>query len=142
MDKSISDKIIQNSKQYMEEGYSCSESILLAVGPHYLDNVDPLALRMATPFAGGLGGTHAELCGALVGGVMLIGALHGRSDAQTNSDHCKELAAAFREKFLEEFGSLNCQYLKDHWVKEEGQESCAILVARTCPLLINTLENK
>jgi len=51
---------------------------MLAVGGHVLGNLDPRFVRMATGFAGGVGESKQEMCGALSAGVMLIGALYGR----------------------------------------------------------------
>ncbi len=47
---------------------------MLAVGRHMLGEVDERTIRITTALSGGVGGTHAELCGALSAGVMLIGA--------------------------------------------------------------------
>lgn len=124
----------------MDEGYHCSESVLLAAGAHYLGKVDPLAMRMSTPFAGGLGGSHEELCGALAGGILLIGALYGRTDAQTNDDQCQALAAQWRTRFLEDFGYTRCQDLREQWVGQPGQVDCKDLVARATGLLVDLLE--
>ncbi len=124
----------------MEQGYHCSEAILLAVGEGYLTEVDPLALRISTPFAGGIGGGHMEVCGALSGGIMLIGALYGRLDGKTNDDQCLALAAEFRERFLREFGYTTCQALKDNWVGQPGQASCKELTAKAAGILIEILE--
>lgn len=131
-----------NAKQFMADGYHCSESILLAAGAHYLGRVDPLALRISTPFAGGVGGAHNELCGALSGGIILIGALYGRMDAQTNDDHCLALAASYREKFLQEFGNTRCQDLLDNWINKNGYENCRELVGRAAEILVSVLDKQ
>ena len=140
MDKNAFETITKQAKTYLDEDYHCSEGILLAVGPHYLGEVDPLALRMTTPFAGGIAGTHEELCGALAGGVMLIGALYGRTDAHTNDDFCMDLVKDFRAAFRKEFGYTCCQDLKDNWVGKPGQENCALLVEKAAGILIDILE--
>ena len=141
MDKDTFNTITNKAKTYLDEGYHCSESTLLAVGTHYLEKVDPIMLRLASPFGGGVGRTREQLCGALAGGIMLIGALYGRADAQTNDDLCMELTKEFRMKFYEEFGYIQCRQLKDNWVGKPGQESCSLLVAKTAGVLIDTLEN-
>ncbi len=141
MDQQTKQQIMDSARQMLDSGYHCSEGILLAAGTHYLGKVEPLALRMSTPFRGGVASTHAELCGALSGGIMLIGALYGRSDNQTNDDYCsKELARAFYDKFLEEFGWLHCQDLQDNWVGKPGQENCSLLVSKATGILIDILE--
>lgn len=141
MDKNAFENITKQAKTYLDEGYHCSEGILLAVGPHYLGEISPLGLRMSTPFAGGVGGTHEELCGALAGGIMLIGALYGRSDANTNDDYCMNLVKEFRTTFRKEFGNIQCQKLLDNWVEKSGQGSCALLVEKAAGVLITILDN-
>lgn len=140
MEKNQTQILRDNTYKYMENGYHCSEAIFLALGEHYLREVDPLALRLSTPFAGGIGGTRLETCGALTGGILLIGALCGRADGQTNDERCLALAAAFRERFQQEFGFTTCQALKDNWVGKPGQPDCKTLTERTAGLLIEILE--
>ena len=140
MDEITRKKIIELSRTYMAEGYHCSEAILLAAASHYLPDLDPLAIRLSTPFAGGAGCTQKELCGALSGGLMVIGALYGREDAQTNDDFCQELAAQWRERFVQQFGDTCCQDLREHWVGQPGQLDCKELVARATGLLVGFLE--
>jgi C_GCAxxG_C_C family probable redox protein len=122
--------------------WHCSEGILLTVGAHYLGEINPGALRISTAFAGGVGGTKEELCGALAGGLMVIGALYGRTDAQTNDDHCMDLAAAYRARFLERFGYIRCADLKEQWVGKKGQETCADLMAVAAGILVDVLEGE
>jgi hypothetical protein len=52
--------------------------MLLVVGEHVLGDLGPRCARMATGLAGGLGDTQQEMCGALSGGVLVIGGLLGR----------------------------------------------------------------
>ena len=140
MDENTKQSIMQKAGDLMDAGYHCSEAILLAVGGYYLGEVSPQAVRMSTPFAGGVGSTHAELCGALTGGLMVIGGLAGRADAMTNDDRCQELAAAYRAEFLRTFGWLKCQDLKDHWIGIAGQESCRALVEKAAGELVGVIE--
>ena len=133
---------MEKARGYLDEGWHCSEGILKAVGGHYLGEINPQALRLSTPFAGGVGGTNEELCGALAGGLMVIGALYGRTDAQTNDDHCTDLAAAFRERFLERLGHIRCADLKKYWVGKKNQETCSILVAEAAGVLVDILEEE
>ena len=131
---------MEKARGYLNTGWHCSEGILLAVGSHYLGEVDPRMLRLSTVFAGGVGGTSEELCGALAGGLMVISALHGRADAQTNDDHCMDLAAEYRTRFLEQFGHIRCADLKKHWIGKKEQETCAELVAVAAGVLVDVLE--
>ena len=112
---------------------------MLAVGEQMLGSLDDRTIMMTTGFSGGLGGTHDELCGALAGGVMLIGALHGRTRSDQDPSRCRGLAARYRERFLARFGTTKCIELWDRGYGPQGRESCSILVERAIPLLLQVL---
>jgi C_GCAxxG_C_C family probable redox protein len=110
------------------------------VGGHFLGNAKTMqALPFASPFAGGIGGTRAELCGALTGGLMVIGGLYGRQDGPTPDQECQDLAAQYRAEFLQEFGWLKCGELKEHWIGSEGQETCILLIEKAVGVLVDLL---
>ena len=142
MDTKMKTIIMEKAREYLNSGWHCSEGILLAVGEHYLDEINPGVLRSSTAFAGGVGGTNEELCGALAGGLILISALYGRTDPQTSDDRCMDLAAAYRARFLEHFGHIRCADLKEHWIGKKGQETCAELVADAAGVLVDVLEGE
>ena len=140
MDASTKKKIVADAVVRMDENYHCSEAILLAAAGHYTPKLDPLAVRLSTPFAGGVGCSNMELCGALAGGLLVIGALYGREDAQTNDDLCQNLSLQWRERFLQEFGDTCCQDLRENWVGQPGQPDCKALVGQAASLLVDFLE--
>ena len=110
------------------------------MGEHLFGQLDPIVIRMSSAFAGGAGDTGQEMCGALSGGVMLIGALHGRTSAQGNDDHCMQLVAAYRERFVRAFGAARCNDLKALGFGSQGTTSCAALVECAARLLLEVLE--
>ena len=140
MDEATKKAIVLKAGGLMDAGYHCSEAILLAAGGHYLGEVSPQAVRMSSPFAGGVGGSRLDLCGALTGGLMVIGGLAGRENAATNDDHCQALAAEFRAEFLRSFGWLKCGDLKVNWIGTAGQESCRVLVEKAAGVLVGVIE--
>ena len=142
MDTKMKTIIMEKTRGYLNSDWHCSEGILLAVGEHYLDEINPGVLRSSTAFAGGVGGTNEDLCGALAGGLILISALYGRTDSQTSDDRCMDLAAAYRARFLEHFGHIRCADLKEHWIGKKGQETCAELVADAAGVLVDVLEGE
>ena len=112
---------------------------MLAVGEYLLGQVDDQFLRIATGLGGGLGGTHQELCGALTGGVLLIGALYGRTKPDEDNSLCKELTTLYRERFAQELGSTNCGVLRESGYGSEGSTPCSVLVERAVHVLLDTL---
>lgn len=111
--------------------------MLLAVGEYLVDDLRPELRRMATGFSGGLGDTREELCGALSGGAMVIGVLHGRASLDEADEPAIRLAARYRGRFLEEFGYTQCLRLRENVVYGiEGLGSCGALVERAAMILL------
>lgn len=124
----------------LNNGYHCSEAVLLAAAPHLVPDWNPNCARLATPFAGGTGGTQQELCGALSGGMMVIGALLGRTEAGVDDREAQDLAADFRQRFFEAFGATQCETLRRETVNNPGGlGTCAVLVERATVLLLEML---
>ncbi|MGD8792037.1 MAG: C-GCAxxG-C-C family protein [Anaerolineae bacterium] len=116
--------------------------MLLAVGEHKLGRLAPQAQRMATPLAGGLGCTYLEVCGALVGGVMVIGGLLGRTDTAEDDEQAQALAARFRTRFLAELGHTQCQAIRDRVHAPGGPGTCAFVVEQAAHILLVLLEEE
>jgi C_GCAxxG_C_C family probable redox protein len=123
----------------MAQGYSCSEAIAIAVSEHVLGSASDELRRIATPFGGGVGGTQQELCGALSGGVLLIGLLHGRTQSDQDNMVSRQLAALYRERFERTFGATCCQDLLNSGYGTGGI-SCRDLTAQAALVLLETLE--
>ena len=114
--------------------------MILAVGEHVLGELDPRMVRMSTPFAGGVAGTKEEMCGALSGGLMVIGALHGRANLSDSEEAALRVAASYRERFAAAMGDTTCWpiYEQHHLPDEIG--SCAPVVKRAAGLLLDLLD--
>lgn len=95
---------------------------------------------MATGFAGGIGGTEKELCGVFSMGVAVISTLYGRSSAQGDDQNCQELAARFRQRFLDRFGNLGCSELRESGYGADNNEPCSALVERGVRVLVGVIE--
>ena len=109
---------------------------MLAVGEHTLGDVDDQMLRMSTGFAGGIGGTHLELCGALSAGTMIIGALYGRTRSDVDDRLCQALATRYRDRFVQTFGSTCCGELR------RPNQGCAWLVEQAATVLLDVIEGE
>ncbi len=113
---------------------------MLAVGGQVLDELGAQALRMATGFCGGLGDTREELCGALSGGVMVVGGLVGRASLEEDDQPAIRLASEYRTRFLKEFGYTQCARLREDVVNVTGGlGSCGALVERAVMILLRQL---
>ena len=137
MDEKTKEAVMKKARDLLEAEWHCSEGVLIAVGERYFD-VEPM-IRLATPFAGGVGCAYEELCGALTGGIMVIGGAMGRSDADTEDQACQDTAVAYRKAFLAHFGYLRCCELKENWVGQPGQPDCVELVRQAAGVLVDVL---
>jgi C_GCAxxG_C_C family probable redox protein len=112
---------------------------LLAVGEHTWEDWDPRYLRLSTGLGGGIGGTRAEVCGALSGGVLVIGGLLGRQDPDTSDDKAYGLCEELRARFLAEMGATQCGRLREAIEGPGGPGTCAPLVERATGILLDVL---
>lgn len=95
--------------QYHKEGYNCAQSVALA----YKDLIDaPEAAIVAAGggFGGGVGGSRAELCGAVSGGVLALSWLTPQTDGADAEGKRRVYAAAkeFLRRFEEVFSLTRC----------------------------------
>jgi C_GCAxxG_C_C family probable redox protein len=112
---------------------------MLAVGGHLLGEQASRSVRMATGFAGGVGGTEQEICGALSGGIMVIGALYGRDSLADDDRLAMELATRYRERFQAELGETCCGPLRTRVHAPGGLGSCSVVVERAAHILLMLL---
>jgi C_GCAxxG_C_C family probable redox protein len=94
------------------EGFNCAQA---ALSPYAeAAGMDAsTALKIASPFGGGLGRTGG-LCGAVSGALMALGALRGTgSNDMADKGRDGELARDFMARFRRRNGSLICKDLLD-----------------------------
>jgi len=72
------DDTISKALSYFEEGYACSQSVLLAFAEE-LDLNENTAKLISSTFGGGMGRLRQK-CGAVTGGFMVLGLAYGNSD--------------------------------------------------------------
>ncbi len=93
------------------EGYNCSQAVFCAFCDETGLSLDDAA-KIASSFGGGMGRMR-EVCGAVSGALLALGAVKGYSDpgdAQAKKEHyelVRDLAARFRA----EYGSIVCREL-------------------------------
>jgi C_GCAxxG_C_C family probable redox protein len=113
---------------------------VLAVGEQLLPRWSIDYVRVGTGFAGGVGESQQEMCGALSGGLILIGALYGRTGLSESDQPAVRLASQYRRRFLEQFGHTQCGRLREEVVyRPGGVGSCGKLVERAAAILLELL---
>jgi C_GCAxxG_C_C family probable redox protein len=97
---------------------------------------------LSSAFAGGVGGTYQNNCGAFSAGVIIIGALYGRVEPDEDDQVGQDLAARFQERFQSRFETINCGNLREEKYGSGGAEPCSVLVSQAASLLIDVLEEQ
>lgn len=110
-------------RERFEAGFNCAESVFLVVTEAFGHHA-PEQARLATAFGGGVGRCKEEMCGAVAGGVLAVGALHGRDRAGADWDTAAEVARAVRNDALATCGSTRCADLLDAFGEQQGMAAC------------------
>ena len=106
------------------EGYNCAQSVFYS----YCDALQfdkNTALKMATGFGAGMG-RKEEVCGAVTGGIMVIGAKYGRGerDDRTATELTYKKTRELMDRFEKKHGTFICRRLLKgcELTTEEGQK--------------------
>jgi C_GCAxxG_C_C family probable redox protein len=104
------DEAVRHASKCWDEGFNCAESALRGVCYGIGIELPIVALKISTPFGGGVGRCE-DICGALTGSVMGIGAALGRDDAKGDKFASYDATKKLYERFIKEFGSSSCRQL-------------------------------
>ena len=124
---------------YFESGLHCAEVISKTVLEAFSEEPHTDAIKSASAFGGGIGGSIEELCGAFTGGVIALGSLLGREDPGKDMRDCGTLIKDFKSKFKDEFGSLNCPVILEGFSQNGNQGNCVRLTAEATVMLADLL---
>lgn len=130
----------EKAVNYFKNGYSCSESIILAAVDEGL--CDKNLLAVATAFSGGM--SSGCLCGAVAGAQMVIGSNFGKNNAQNNEEFARAKAKEFIEKFKEDRKATCCKVLSAgfDFHSPERKQHCAVLVEECANFLESIIKSK
>ena len=118
-EKNVNDKAsIARSK--FNEGYNCTQAIVYSFADEMGIDRD-LLLTLALGFGVGMG-RKQEVCGAISGAVMVIGAIYGKQNSKDNSQTYRNIQLLI-DGFTEEKGSIKCLDLLSgcNLLTDEGQ---------------------
>lgn len=141
------EETIANAQSLFDQGYACSQSVLLAFANRYkLD--ETTAKLISSTFGGGMGRLRQK-CGAVTGGFMVLGLAYGNTNPQ---DMDGKLAAYKKVRDLNQqveaiHGTSNCgELLKKHTSEAEITDRkhhkiiCRKLIEDVTGLLYDMLE--
>jgi len=107
------------------EGYNCAQSVFYS----FCDDLGfdkNTALKMACGFGAGMG-RKGEVCGAVTGGIIVIGAKYGRGEEQdrTATELTYKKTRELMDRFEQKHGTVICRKLLKgcELTTEEGQKN-------------------
>jgi C_GCAxxG_C_C family probable redox protein len=132
---------IDTAVSLFAQGFSCSQSVLLAFAPRFGLDRDTAA-RIASPFGGGIA-RQGQLCGAITGALMVVGLHAGNATAEDRE--AKEAAYAKIRTLVARFaavhGTTQCRGLTGYDLSTpEGYTAAteARVFTRRCPDFVRT----
>jgi C_GCAxxG_C_C family probable redox protein len=133
-------RVSQTAFEYHKSGFHCAEAMAKAFMEVYGNGSDPAIAKVASAFGGGVGRTKQELCGALAGGFISLGYLHGRSENTDNWDELANMTAELMQKFELEHGTTRCAALLEIFGPQENMMRCKQLTGEVAGMLSEILE--
>lgn len=105
------EEIVEKAVGLFDEGYACSQSVLLAFAPVF--NLDERTAKLISSTFGGGMGRLRETCGAVTGGFMVLGLAFGNeipNDMETKLNSYKKVRE-LNKRVSEVHGTSNCKQL-------------------------------
>jgi len=137
----VEDGVAEARKCWAQQ-LNCAESVLRGVCHAQGIDLPDIAKKMATPFGGGVGRAE-DLCGALAGGVLAIGAGVGRARPEEDKLRGYNAAGELHKKFRDRFGSTSCKTLnKSDFKSPEHRVRCGEFVDECARFTIEILRQK
>lgn len=114
---------IDSAIQYFDEGYACSQSILLAFAPRY--NLDEHTAKLISSTFGAGMGRLRQKCGAVTGSFMVLGLEYGNTnpkDMETKLASYKKVRE-LNQKVEAIYGTSSClDLISKHTTEQEVTE--------------------
>jgi len=143
----------EKAYNYELQFHGCSQSVLLTF-QELLGLEDEQTFRAASALCAGLG--MGKTCGALAGGVMVLGLKHGRQRIEDGLGGLIPglgLAQSLVQRFEQEFGTTSCSEIaKVDWTDFEAAmqavtnpefvERCAQIVGRTAEMVAELISEE
>jgi C_GCAxxG_C_C family probable redox protein len=119
----MSDKSNMATEKFLS-GYNCAQSVIYAFCEE-TGISDDMALKISCGLGGGMG-RKQEVCGAVSGGILVLGLQHGRgvNDEQSATTITYQKTREFMSRFAERNESYICRELLDgcDFSTEAGQQ--------------------
>lgn len=130
----------ERASGYYKQGFSCSESIIMAAVDEGL--CDKSLLAVATAFSGGM--SSGCLCGAVSGAQIVIGANFGKENSKNNEETARAKAKEFIDEFKSRRKATCCKVLTHglEFASPERKANCTSLVEECADILTSFIGEK
>ena len=141
------DRIRDLAEEYYRSGdYFCSESVIKTIKDEFQLPVSDDVIAAASGFPVGMGNSGCT-CGAVVGGIMALGLVFGRTEPKDEKvNHTMALANELHDDFRDNHKSLCCRVLTRGMEKgsPEHMEQCIFFTGevaeKTARIIVRELE--
>lgn len=129
----------EKAAEKYKTGINCAETIVMT-----FDELCNLGIgenvKLASGFGGGLG-RAGDICGALSGAIIVLGAFKGRpKPPEGELPAMYPLSKGFHDKFVEAYEDTDCDVVrKFDWGSKEQKVNCLKLISGTAGLLADYL---
>ena len=122
-------------------GYNCAQSVVLACSEVLGLESNSSVVNSCAGLGGGLGFSGCA-CGALLGGVLVIGAKYGSEVPGRTNKKAHRLAEELYKRFKQEFSTPCCRSLRKgiDFKDKRLREHCRRITANTAEIVVNLLE--
>ena len=139
--KAEQDAAVDRAEALFREGFSCSQSVLMAFAPG-LGIDERQAALVASAFGGGMA-RHGWTCGALTGALMVMGLHAGHTTAEDTAtkDALYARVQALVARFEEGHGATACRQLTGAYLLDPAERQAASdrgVFTTQCPQFVRT----
>ncbi len=114
---------IDKAHAFFDDGYACSQSVLLAFANEF--NLDERTAKLISSTFGGGMGRLRQKCGAVTGGFMVLGLKYGNAEPKEMETklHAYKMVRELNKQVEDIYGTSNCfELLKKHATEAEVEE--------------------
>jgi C_GCAxxG_C_C family probable redox protein len=102
---------VNNAVEIYKDGYNCAQSVLTVFAPDLGMDRD-IAMKVSCGFGSGIG-RSGNLCGAITGGMLVLGLKYGMIDSefQEEKENTYDKVIELQERIRAIHGTVNCNDL-------------------------------
>lgn len=128
--------ITRKAKESYINGLSCGEAVVSTAIDAGIIGPSNEVLKISSALKAGIG-QKRDVCGALMGAVLVLGIKHGRINKDEDIDTVNQKVGDLYEKFKEKFKCMRCRNLIKDFIEQDAcntppqKEYCSKIVAWT-----------